>query len=113
MIEYKLLKEIERDPSQTQRSLAEKLNVSLGKINYMITGLIEKGIIKAQRLTSEPRSIRWQYILTPDGIKEKMRLTRDYLSRRIVEFEALKQEIEELRGESVHPEGIADVSDIA
>lgn len=99
MIEYKVLKEIEQNPQHTQRSLAEKLGVSLGKINYIMSGLVEKGIIRAKRLKNEPGSIRWHYLLTPEGIQEKIRITRSYLEKRQAEFAALQSEICELQDE--------------
>lgn len=100
MNEYKVLKEIESNPSHTQRSLAEKLNVSLGKINFIISGLVEKGIVKAKKFKKHPDKIRWQYILTPEGIKEKIKISKEYLNRRIEEYENLKNEILELQEEA-------------
>jgi EPS-associated MarR family transcriptional regulator len=99
MIEYKVLKEIETNPRHTQRSLAGNLGISLGKMNYILGGLIVKGIVKAKRLKNEPGSIRWHYLLTPEGIQEKIKLTRSYLARRKAEFIALKNEIAELERE--------------
>ena len=99
MIEYKVIKELEQNPAHTQRSLAQKLNISLGKANYVLGGLIEKGVIKAKRLKNEPDKIRWKYILTPKGIKEKAVLTRNYLNTRLREFQEIQREIEELRAE--------------
>ena len=99
MIEYKVLKEIERNPHHTQRSLARKLGVSLGKINYVMGGLIEKGIVRAKKLKNQPGSIHWHYLLTPEGIQEKIRITRTYLERRQAEFAALQSEISELEHE--------------
>ncbi|MBN1308640.1 MAG: MarR family EPS-associated transcriptional regulator [Chitinispirillaceae bacterium] len=99
MIEYKVLKEIESNPRHTQRTLAGNLGVSLGKMNYILGGLIEKGIVKAKRLRDQPGSIRWNYLLTPEGIQEKIRITRNYLARRQAEFTALKNEIAELERE--------------
>lgn len=93
MIEYKVLREIELNSSHTQRSLAEKLDISLGKVNYVLAGLIEKGIVKVKKLKNNPKNIRWQYILTPAGMKEKVRITKHYLERRIAEFEELQKEI--------------------
>ena len=99
MIEYKLLKEIEQNPSSTQRRLAEKLGVSLGKINYVLAGLMSKGIIKAQKLKNDPRNIRWSYLLTSKGIHEKIKTTQSYLQKRLLEYDALENEISELRKE--------------
>ncbi|MBN2035435.1 MAG: MarR family EPS-associated transcriptional regulator [Chitinispirillaceae bacterium] len=99
MIEYKLLKEIEQNPASTQRTLAEKLDVSLGKINYVLSGLIKKGLIKAQKLKNDPRNIRWSYLLTPKGISEKITITGAYLEKRLHEFDVIQREIAELKKE--------------
>ena len=99
MLEYHLLKELENNPGQTQRGLAKSLNVSLGKMNYMLSGLVDKGIIKAKKLKNHPEKIRWQYILTPSGIKEKIRVTHDYLVRRTEEYDSIAKEISELKSE--------------
>jgi len=99
MIEYKVIKELEDNPSHTQRSLAQKLNVSLGKINYILSGLVEKGIIKAKKLKNHPDKIRWQYLLTPQGVKEKIKITGKYLKKRLHDFERIQNEIEELEEE--------------
>jgi EPS-associated MarR family transcriptional regulator len=99
MIEYKIIKEIEINPSHTQRTLAQKLNVSLGKVNYVLCGLIEKGIIKAKKLKNNPQKIRWQYLLTPKGINEKIKITKQYLEKRMNEYEEICRELEELKKE--------------
>ncbi|MBD3347069.1 MAG: MarR family EPS-associated transcriptional regulator [Chitinivibrionales bacterium] len=96
-IEYKIIREIEKEPCQTQRGLAKKLNVSLGKANYVLAGLVEKGIIKAKKLKNQPGQIRWQYLLTPKGVKEKIVITQGYLNNRLDEFDKLQQEITELK----------------
>lgn len=99
MIEYKIIKELEQNPAQTQRSLAGRLGISLGKLNYVMSGLTRKGLIKARKLKNHPEKVRWQYILTPEGVKEKLRLTRDYLNSRLREFDVLQSEISELKKE--------------
>ena len=99
MLEYKVLKAIETNPRHTQRTLAGNLGVSLGKMNYILGGLIQKGIVKARRLTNDPDSIRWHYLLTPEGIQEKLRITRSYLARRKAEYAAIEHEIAELERE--------------
>jgi EPS-associated MarR family transcriptional regulator len=101
MIEYKVIKEIEQNPSHTQRSLAGKLDISLGKANYVLAGLIEKGIVKAKKLKNNPDKIRWQYVLTSAGMKEKLKITRQYLLRRMQEYEEIRKEIAQLQ-EEVH-----------
>jgi EPS-associated MarR family transcriptional regulator len=97
MIEYKLIREIQRNPFHTQRTLANSLNVSLGKANYLLAGLIQQGIIRARKLKYNPEKIRWKYILTPKGIREKLRITKNYLNLRRKEFDAIRKEIAELR----------------
>ena len=99
MIEYRVIKEIEKNPSHTQRSLSKKLDISLGKINYVLAGLMEKGIIKVKKLKNHPDKIRWQYILTVKGMTEKVRITRKYLSSRLQEFDRIGREIRELKEE--------------
>ena len=99
MNEYRLIREIERNPFHTQRTLASSLHISLGKANYLLAGLVQKGIIKARKLRNDPEKIRWKYILTPKGIKEKLSITSDYLQKRIAEFESMQREIEELKTE--------------
>jgi len=98
MIEYRLLREIESNPRHTQRSLASSLDISLGKANYVLSGLIAKGVVKARKL-GRPSSIRWRYVLTPMGMREKVRMTRDYLRRRLDEYERIRREIELLKQE--------------
>ncbi|MBD3240789.1 MAG: MarR family EPS-associated transcriptional regulator [Chitinivibrionales bacterium] len=102
-IQYQVLRELEHNPAQTQRTLAGKLDISLGKANYVLAGLIDKGIVKARKARRNPGKVRWQYVLTPTGIREKMRITREYLRRRVHEYEAMGQEIEALRREVGEP----------
>jgi EPS-associated MarR family transcriptional regulator len=99
MIEYKLIRELDKNPYHTQRTLASSLDISLGKANYVLAGLIQKGIVKARKLKSHPDNIRWKYILTPKGIREKIRITQNYLHTRLEEFDQIRREIEELKNE--------------
>jgi EPS-associated MarR family transcriptional regulator len=99
MNEYKIIHEIEQNPYHTQRTLADKLDISLGKANYLLAGLIQKGIIKARKLKNHPDNIRWKYILTPKGLQEKFTITRNYLHMRLQEFNSMQQEIKELKVE--------------
>jgi EPS-associated MarR family transcriptional regulator len=108
MDEYNLIREIERNPFHTQRTLATTLHISLGKANYLLAGLMQKGIIKARRLRNDPAKIRWKYFLTPKGIKEKLIITRDYLQKRMSEFEAIQREIEELKIEIEHDSSVKE-----
>lgn len=94
---YRLLDCIEKSEGVSQRKLSGELGYSLGKINYLLKGLAEKGFVKLGNFKNSHNKSQYLYILTPDGINEKMRITRDYLKRREIEYERLRREIEELR----------------
>ncbi|MBC54477.1 MAG: MarR family EPS-associated transcriptional regulator [Gammaproteobacteria bacterium] len=96
---YKILKTLEANPDISQRQLASTLGISLGKVNYCLQALIEKGLIKAKNFSKSPYKGRYLYILTPKGIDNKARLTRRFLQRKQAEYEALRAEIEEIRRE--------------
>jgi len=96
MIEYKLIRELEKNPSHPQRSLAKRLNISLGKVNFVLAGFIGKGLVKAQKL-QHPKRIQWQYVLTAKGVKEKLRIAHRYLGERLSEYDQIQREIEELQ----------------
>lgn len=99
MIEYHILREIESNSLHTQRTLARQLGVSLGKVHYLLSELIQKGCVEAKKLKSHYRSIRWQYYLTAAGIQMKCTLAKDYLKRRKKEYADLKNEISFLEQE--------------
>jgi MarR family transcriptional regulator, temperature-dependent positive regulator of motility len=111
MLEYRVIKELEDEPAHTQRSLARRLDVSLGRVHYVLSGLIEKGIVKTRRLTTSPGKVRWQYILTPAGLAEKTRIAKAYLRQRLTEYETMTQEIAELRREIAGMDSKPDDSD--
>ena len=96
---YHLLKEIEGNPHVTQRHLAEQLAVSLGKTNFLINSLIDKGIIKAKNFKNSQSKLAYAYFLTPHGIKTKLDLTYKFLLRKTCEYEKLKREIEYFKKE--------------
>ena len=93
----KILKLIESNPQISQRKLAEELGVSLGKVNYCVKALIEKGMMKASNFKSSTNKIGYLYLLTPKGIEEKARLTVSFLKRKIAEHEEITREIAELK----------------
>jgi len=99
-IRLDLLRKLESNPQNTQRELSREMGVSLGKINYCIKKLTEKGLIKLTNFTHNPNKVGYAYLLTPSGIEEKSRLTFSFLKRKIVEYEILKKEIGELQLES-------------
>ncbi|WP_126455652.1 MarR family EPS-associated transcriptional regulator [Sulfuriflexus mobilis] len=98
-ISYRVIKLIEQNPEISQRQLAEELGVSLGKTNYCLKALIEKGHIKASNFKNSHNKLAYSYLLTPEGIKEKVRITASFLKRKLAEFDALQNEIETLKQE--------------
>ena len=98
-IHLKVLRHLENDPEITQRELAKKLGISLGKANYCLKALIDKGLIKAGNFKNSNNKSAYIYLLTPKGIEEKSRITIHFLKRKIDEYENLKKEINELRQE--------------
>jgi len=98
-VSYKLLKLIEQHPNLSQRDLAKEMGISLGKTNYCIKGLMDKGWLKARNFKNSNNKIAYAYVFTPKGLREKSRITARYLKRKASEFETLKSEIEKLRRE--------------
>ena len=99
-ITYKLLKSIEENPLQSQRKLSQSLGISLGKLNYCLKALVDKGLVKAGNFRKNPHKQDYLYLLTPQGIEEKTKVTLRFLKRKVKEYESLKQEIEELQKEA-------------
>lgn len=98
-IHYKLLKALEENPDVTQRELASIVGVSLGKANYCLRSLMEKGWVKMDSFRRNPNKMGYVYLLTPKGIEEKARITMRFLRQKLHEFDALKAEIKRLRFE--------------
>lgn len=106
---YRILKILDDNPDISQRQLAEELGISLGKVNYCLQSLIEKGIIKAGNFSKNPNKKNYLYMLTPEGVLHKAAITAQFLKRKMAEYEALKLEIEDLKQEMGLP-GHGDVS---
>jgi EPS-associated MarR family transcriptional regulator len=94
-----VLRLLEQNPAMTQRELAQALGVSMGKTNYCLKALIEKGWLKLGNFNANPNKWVYAYLLTPKGIIEKAALTRRFLVRKQAEYAALKAEIETLNAE--------------
>ena len=105
-LRYKILRILSDNPDVSQRELAEALGVSLGKVNYCLKALKEKGLIKARNFKNNPVKRGYLYILTPQGIEEKAKVTARFFKRKLNEYELLKEEIEQLRKEVVSSENI-------
>lgn len=91
-----IIKELESNPSATQRDLSSSLNISLGKTNYLLRELILRGLVKAKNFTDNPGKLRKiRYILTEKAIEEKIRLIKHFLQIKEAEYNRLKQEMED------------------
>ena len=99
-VRYKLLKLLEPNPELSQREVAQQLGISLGKVNYCLKALMQKGWIKAANFKNSKNKSGYMYLLTPRGIEGKARFTAQFLQIKIREYEALKAEIEEIRNET-------------
>ena len=95
----KMLKAIKDDPALTQRELSSRLGMSLGKVNYLIKSMIQRGLVKVDNFKNSSNKISYLYKLTPHGIEEKARTTFFFLKRKLEEYERLEMEIGELRRE--------------
>jgi MarR family transcriptional regulator, temperature-dependent positive regulator of motility len=98
-VDLELLRQIEHLDTLTQRDLAQRLGISVGKINYCMRALIEKGWIKANNFRRSDNKWAYSYLLTPSGVKAKLELTRFFLERKEREFEVMQAEILRLREE--------------
>ena len=94
--DYRILEALNQNPHASQRELAEALGVSVGKVNYCLRALIEKGWIKAGNFRRSNNKVGYLYLLTPNGIEQKAKLTSKYLKIKMAEYEVLKREIEYL-----------------
>ena len=90
---FDVLRKIQKKPESTQRELAEELGFSLGKLNYCLKALQEKGLVKIRNFSKNPNKINYIYVLTPRGLVEKTKLTLNFMKRRMKEYEDLKKEI--------------------
>ena len=96
---YKILKLVEANPAISQRELASQLGISLGKVNFCLRALIDKGLLKATNFRNNKNKLAYMYLLTPSGIEEKASITLRFLKFKIHEFEMLQSEILSLRKE--------------
>jgi EPS-associated MarR family transcriptional regulator len=97
---FRVLRLLEVNPEIRQREIALAVGVSLGKANYCINALLDKGLIKIKNFKSNKHKMVYAYILTPAGIAEKAKLTQKFLKRKMEEYETLEAEIELLKQET-------------
>ena len=96
-IHLNLLRKLELNPEYTQRELSKEMGISLGKVNYCIKKLVEKGWVKLTNFSHNPNKVGYAYLLTAKGIEEKTRLTYAFLTIKSEEYEMLKEEISKLK----------------
>lgn len=96
---FRIMRILQDNPDLTQRDLAEMLGMSVGGLNYCLNALIDKGFVKMGNFQKSKNKFKYVYLLTPQGIAEKMALTSRFLKRKMEEYDALKAEIEALKAE--------------
>ena len=95
-VQFRVMRAIAQNPTLSQRDLARALGISLGGVNYCIKALIDKGAVKVENFRASDSKMRYAYVLTPDGMTEKARMTGRFLQRKLREYEVLKAEIDAL-----------------
>ena len=96
---FKTLKELARDERLSQRDLSDRIGLSLGRINFIVKSLIQKGYIRTKRFKNSKNKWGYRYVLTPRGLDKRVQLTRAFLARKKAEHQALMREIDELERE--------------
>ena len=99
-LSFRALRALQSNPRLSQRQLAQALGISLGKTNYCVRALIERGLVTAQRFRTSNNKLAYAYLLTPEGIETKTRITARFLKRKRAEYDALKAELEQLTAEA-------------
>jgi EPS-associated MarR family transcriptional regulator len=94
---FRVLVLLEKTPDVSQRDLAKALGVSLGGVNYSLRALVDRGMVKVQNFSKSERKLAYAYVLTPQGLAEKTKLTARFLKRKMEEYEALRAEIDSLQ----------------
>jgi len=92
---FNILRKIFKNPNISQRKLAKELEFSLGKLNYLLKALKQKGLIKINNFKKNKNKIKYMYILTPDGLNKKKNMTVNFMKKKMEEYDELKKEIDE------------------
>lgn len=98
-VRFRVLRLLHENPELSQRDLARAVGISNGSAHYLLTALVDKGLIKIGNFTAAQDKRRYAYVLTRQGISERARLTRRFMLRKMAEYEALKAEIEAVRAD--------------
>ena len=99
-IRLKVMRLISQMPELSSRQVADAIGISNGSAYYVLTALVEKGLVKLENFKKSPRKGRYAYLLTPKGIREKSILTHNFIERKQKEYENLKKEIEAMEKEA-------------
>lgn len=99
-LHFHILRRLEKKPDMTQRELADELGISVGRVNYCVRALMEKGLVKARNFRNSRNKRAYLYKLTPNGLSEKAAMTLRFIQRKEQERQALLREIEDLREEA-------------
>ena len=106
----RLLRLLDTKPELSQRDLSRELGMSLGKVNYCLNALVDKGLVKVGNFRNNDNKLSYAYLLTPRGIKSKAVITAHFLQRKMAEYEALRAEIEGLKAEAAPGDGSSHAS---
>lgn len=99
-VNYKLFKMFAENPDISQRQAARELGISLGKVNYCLRAFVDRGWIKVTNFTASNNKKAYMYMLTPSGVRAKAQVAKRFLEIKVREYEALREEIEQLRREA-------------
>jgi EPS-associated MarR family transcriptional regulator len=99
--QFNLLRKLNNNPEASQRELATELEISLGKLNYVLNELKKKGLVKISNFKKNQNKSRYLYLLTPKGIAEKTQITLNFMKRKLQEYEELKTELGNLDSEEI------------
>lgn len=106
-VHFRLLRLIERHPEASQREIADALGISLGAVNYCMRALLAKGHVKLANFRASKNKLGYVYVMTPEGLAHRASLAARFIARKVTEYDALKAELEELRGEFADVAGVA------
>jgi EPS-associated MarR family transcriptional regulator len=95
---FRVLRILQDRPDVTQSEIAQLLGISMSGLNYCLNALIDKGWVKVYNFSESRNKFGYVYLLTPSGISEKAALAGRFLQRKLFEYEAMRAEIESLRG---------------
>ena len=91
--EFEILRKVSKNSEASQRELSSNLNISLGKINFVLNELKRKGLVKIKNFKKNPNKVRYLYVLTPMGMRQKTKLTLAFMQRKMKEYDELKKDL--------------------